>query len=958
MKPTRKIIVLGYVLSLGLTLIAFQNCSRVSFQSLQNTLTLKSTSEGGNGEPYDGKLVTISHLPTVIDSRSMSSVTLDGTCSDMSALELKLSGILIGTPACSAGVGGVNGTWALVFDSSSFADGKLTLEITRVGATEVLASAMIAKVTAQNMNLKVSGPPGANMRLPTLVGGNPPFSYSSVSGKGGVSSTGDYLAPAKAELTGLEAIDAQGKSFVFAVDFAPTVVNGPIDALAAFGDDLYLGGMFTAHRPYYTPGFVMIDKASGQIINSACNFFQGFGSDVVSMTANSTHIFISTTRTTYEGQPIQGLIKVSISDCSLDKTFTLTTGFNQPPLALLLDGNELFVGGEFATYRGASMVGLAKLDVVTGNPDPLFQMGAGFNAGARVDFLVADGNHVYPAGYFFNYQGVVTPSLAKISKSSGALDVAFSAGGGLSSLPTAVHLSDGFLYVAVDYSPSYRGVAFGGLAKIDTTTGALDTTFSQALGFGFTLLSTRVNSIDSDATHVYVGGGFIGYRGVGVRYLAKLSKTDGSVDTSFTSATVMPNSDVNHILRDGNRLLVAGNLTSYRGVSVDSLMAVSLVDGSVVYGGGASAGLYRSRNGMLGVTRLVSNGSALLLTGRFDFYGGVRTGTLAKVKASDYSLDPQFHSGQAFGVQVLGLKFINESLYVVSAASTPVSYRGTSVTGVFKVNGVSGQLDTVFSQANNTNGRVVAVETDGTSLYIGGWFSQYRGASAARVAKVDLVTGAMDSAFNVGSGANSTVEIIKHINGGLYVGGQFQTFNGVNTGSLAKLSPQTGAVDLVFNSAPGFSVPSSISTISSLTLVGSDLVVSGTFMQYRGNAISSGVLQINSVNGSPTPGGMSASVFGNSPITTVKLGESVVFSFNPFSAPTFRGASVPALISVDATTGEINSQFSAQVGSGHNDFSKIELQGGAIYLMGRFTKFGDSWRSCLLRIDPVTGKLD
>lgn len=53
-----------------------------------------------------------------------------------------------------------------------------------------------------------------------------------------------------------------------------------------------------------------------------------------------------------------------------------------------------------------------------------------------------------------------------------------------------------------------------------------------------------------------------------------------------------------------------------------------------------------------------------------------------------------------------------------------------------------------FTQATGFNNFAVrALVSDGTSLFVGGDFTTYRGSNAQRVAKIDLVSGTLDTTF-------------------------------------------------------------------------------------------------------------------------------------------------------------------------------------------------------------------
>jgi hypothetical protein len=85
--------------------------------------------------------------------------------------------------------------------------------------------------------------------------------------------------------------------------------------------------------------------------------------------------------------------------------------------------------------------------------------------------------------------------------------------------------------------------------------------------------------------------------------------------------------------------------------------------------------------------------------------------------------------------------------------------------------------------APNVNGKVFALATDGTSLYVGGFFTQINGVSRRGIAKIDATTGQVDTSFN--AGLNGHVQEIRLVNGRLIVGGKFSQ-------RLLALNPSTG----------------------------------------------------------------------------------------------------------------------------------------------------------------------
>src|SRR5262249_640541 len=145
-----------------------------------------------------------------------------------------------------------------------------------------------------------------------------------------------------------------------------------------------------------------------------------------------------------------------------------------------------------------SSVALAKLDLASGNLDTVFSP------------LAANG---------FLFSGIGT-SLGTVY---------------------ALTASGTSLYVGGDFN-SYRGVAgnANALAKLDLTSGAIAPTFSPATnGFPTSLASQVVSALAVSGSSLYVGGNFSNYRsGTGnANGIAKLDLSSGALDTTFSPPT-------------------------------------------------------------------------------------------------------------------------------------------------------------------------------------------------------------------------------------------------------------------------------------------------------------------------------------------------------------------------------------------------------------------------------------
>lgn len=94
---------------------------------------------------------------------------------------------------------------------------------------------------------------------------------------------------------------------------------------------------------------------------------------------------------------------------------------------------------------------------------------------------------------------------------------------------------------------------------------------------------------------------------------------------------------------------------------------------------------------------------------------------------------------------------------------------------------------------------VRALDSDGTSLWVGGAFGAIGGQTHARLAKVSVSTGVVDAGFT--ARLDNTARTLELDGGSLFVGGTFLTVDGLAKNRVAKLSAATGALDTRFEAA-------------------------------------------------------------------------------------------------------------------------------------------------------------
>jgi hypothetical protein len=647
--------------------------------------------------------------------------------------------------------------------------------------------------------------------------------------------------------------------------------NGPVHAVVHSGNAWWAGGAFTAVHAYPAPHLLPTDLSGN--VRSSCDLSSGFDGSVNAVLQVGNAVYAAGTFRTYKGRIAPSLVKLDAQTCARDETFTAASdqgGFAPGGYvySLASNGSALYVGGSLSTYRGVANASnaIAKLDLVTGNIDTTFNppgasangfTGPGGSPGV-VFALTVSGTSLYVGGGFRAYRGVANAAnnLAKLDAASGALDTTFSPNGatanGFDSTVYALHVAGNALYVGGEFT-RYKNVAGSAnrLAKLNLTTGALDTTFSPN-GATANGVDDMVFALAASGTSLYAGGRFHNYRGVvgAASSVAKLDLNSGALDTTFSPPGAVNNGfdfDVRALQLSGNALYAAGNFTRYRNSAAlgRGLAKLDAVSGAIDL---QFRPADRTANGLNSSARsLHVVGNNVWVGGEFTNYSGFSANRIAKLDDTTLALDttvsPQGSNANGFDDAVNALAVVNDKVYVGGEFS---SYRGATgaANALAKIDATTGALDTVFSPpaANGVQGRVYALAANATSLYVGGQFQAYRNVTFAanHLAKVDLGTGALDTAFcppgAMANGFDSPVRALALDGATLYVGGDFTDYRGVTNAAnyLAKLNAATGALDATFSPPGGSNANGFDRTVTSLLTVGNGLYVGGQLDAYRG----------------------------------------------------------------------------------------------------------------------------
>ena len=160
---------------------------------------------------------------------------------------------------------------------------------------------------------------------------------------------------------------------------------------------------------------------------------------------------------------------------------------------------------------------------------------------------------------------------------------------------------------------------------------------------------------------------------------------------------------------------------------------------------------------------------------------------------------PRIGNGEIWDIEVVGSRvFIAGSF--TSLANTTGNNRGTvSQRYLASYNINTGLIDTSFRPTFNGGVGAVEASPDGTKLYVGGTFNTVNGVARQKIASLNLTTGAPTTEFATTKSTNNAVTALAATNSTVYAGGKFSRINGELMTGLAALNGTTGAVDSGFD---------------------------------------------------------------------------------------------------------------------------------------------------------------
>jgi uncharacterized delta-60 repeat protein len=404
---------------------------------------------------------------------------------------------------------------------------------------------------------------------------------------------------------------------------------------------------------------------------------------------------------------------------TLDPTFSTSVGADNGSVRwiLKLPGGDYLVAGDFTSYGGAARGGIARITSTGALVGSFAPAGVGAGTGILCMGRRSDGN-IYIGGNFTTYNGTTVNGIALIDPTNGNLNAGFTAntGTGLTTeAPGPVGIREVFtMTVQSDDKVLIGGTfeRFNTIARVSiarlNTDGTLDLSFTPGDGpfsaangdgvccdAGGIYPGVRNIKIDGGTGKIYVSGFFTGFQPGAAPffynrgYLMRLN-SDGTMDAAFDPTPADPydncfftgGNSAWPIEFDGTKILVGGNFTTFNaGATTTPRNQIARLNND-----GTLDAAFNPANGVNGTEiqslSLMANGT-YLIGGTFTNYFAVGNSRnrIARVNP-DGTLDATFNPGSGAN-QTIFFILPDGDFAVIGGLFT--DYNGTTVSRIARV---------------------------------------------------------------------------------------------------------------------------------------------------------------------------------------------------------------------------------------------------------------------------------
>lgn len=400
-----------------------------------------------------------------------------------------------------------------------------------------------------------------------------------------------------------------------------------------------------------------------------------------------------------------------------------------------------------------------------------------------------------------------------------------------------------------------------------------------------------------------------------------------------------------------DKVLIGGNITAIgkSGSSASDLVAVDRVQGEPVTGWRAST------NGE--VDSILPTPQGLLVGGSFSTIGGTSATGLARVSATDGSVDPSF-TGRVRG-SVSALTVSADGTTVVAGGDfSQVSGAGQTVARA-NLAGFGTATGAPSSWSADTNGNVSSLATDATTgaVVVGGAFTTLGGVArvaAGAISPAGSVLG-FDPALSGCNAPHKTkntytlapcdteVTSVAAINGTVYLGGRFGMSGSTVRHNAAAYASGT--------STPTAWNPVASGPVLTMGLTSSSMFLGGDLTSVNG-LVRKGLAALNATTGQGDP---SFQVDADNIVLDIEPSTDQSKLYVTGSFTNLGGLGRSNIAAIDIPSGTVDTSFKAQA---NNTAIVARYAAGSLYVGGVFKRVNNVARAHLVKLNGTTGTVD
>ncbi|MGI8786426.1 MAG: beta strand repeat-containing protein [Pyrinomonadaceae bacterium] len=619
--------------------------------------------------------------------------------------------------------------------------------------------------------------------------------------------------------------------------------------------NLYVGGRFTSIDNVVTNNIARYDIATDTWSALAHNGLNGgFGPDITveALAISGNNLFVSG-RFQGTGDGAISFRNIARYDIAADAWSPLGGSGNGlsnvydtegDVRALAISGNDLFVGGQFTRSTNnvtTNLKSIARYNIAADTFSPLtgngLSDGNAFGTG-YVNALLVSGSDLFVGGYFKQTVDGATTNLNRIARFNTATNTwsAFAGNGLRYGNVNALAISGNFLFVGGSFNETDDGttaINLFSIARYDIVNNTWLQTFAGS-GLKNNGFLGSVEALTISGNDLYVGGQFTSTADNSLTNLGNIARYDvsGNAWSPLTGSGLNGNS-VFALLIVGSDLIVGGRFTETANGATKNINNIARYNSGAWKALGANNGIALDR--IVNAVAVDANGN-IYVGGNFTQAAGGATTNLnhiARFNVADNTWSALNNNGLNGNVNALAIS--GDTLYVGGDFSM-TGDNTMPLNRIARYNITSGGWSALTGSVSNGNGlnnSVYALTISGSSLFVGGDFTQTVGDSPTnmnRIAGYDTAANtwsALTGSVPNGNGLNNSVYALTISGSSLFVGGGFtQTIGDSSTtlNRIARYDTSTNIWSALANNGLN-------SFVRALYSSGSNLLARGDFSQ-------------------------------------------------------------------------------------------------------------------------------